>query len=235
MISDMSWSTMSTEVPASGSLRSVRPARRSRSGRGRRPVRRAAGAGARTTSARPRATTWRSPLDRSVGRRSATSSRSSSSRMQWVSLESWDFGHSASVMVDHHVGVWAATRRLSRTVRSSNSSIDWKVRTSPARARSWVAAREVAVEADVASAGLLEAGQGVDEGGLAGPVGSDESDDLPGLDGQRDVLERRRGPRGGHHQVLHAPAGSSSSPSRLRTRPVSPRGRRWRSRSGRCR
>jgi hypothetical protein len=64
-----------------------------------------------------------------------------SSSTRRVPLLSCDFGQRASVSVDQKVGVWAATLRLSRTDRSSNSSRDWKVRTRPARDRAWGAAR----------------------------------------------------------------------------------------------
>ena len=47
--------------------------------------------------------------------------------------------------------------------------------------------QDVALVADLALGGDVEAGEAVEEGGLAGAVGADEADDLAAVDGEVDV------------------------------------------------
>ena len=73
----------------------------------------------------------------------------------------------------------AATVRFSSTFRSSNSSVDCQVRVRPARARSYGGRprRSRSPSTDGSRAGH-EAGDGVDERGLARAVRADEADEL---------------------------------------------------------
>ncbi len=92
------------------------------------------------TSALATPTSLRWPWDRLVGVSPLTSSRSTSRstssirpRISGVTREMC----SMSKIQSFQRGGWAATSRLSSTVRSSNSSSDWNVRTRPRRVRSW--------------------------------------------------------------------------------------------------
>ena len=62
----------------------------------------------------------------------SSSARSTLARISGVTREMW----STSKIQSLQRGGWAATSRLSSTVRSSNSSSDWNVRTRPRRVRS---------------------------------------------------------------------------------------------------
>ncbi len=117
--------------------------------------------------------------------------------------------------------VWrsAATCRFSRIVRSSNSSNDCHVRASPSRDRDGgPARRSMSSPGEVdAPAGRHEAGDAVDEGGLAGAVRADQSDELPGSHLEVDAVD---GPQATER---HAHLGRASSRVMTRAPP-----RRWR-------
>ena len=82
---------------------------------------------------------------------------------------------------DRGVTTRCATATLALTVRSSNSSTDCHVRRRPSRAR---ACGCEPVQFDVTqpdgAGGADEPGHGIDERGLAGPVGPDQTDDVAG-------------------------------------------------------
>ena len=80
---------------------------------------------------------------------------------------------------------------FSAMLRSLNSSSDWNDREIPARARRRALHRltVVAVEGDGARPRSHEPGDGVDDGGLAGAVRSDQSVDLTGVQVDRQVID----------------------------------------------
>ena len=115
---------------------------------------------------------------RAPGRRAAPSVRRSAS------------GRRRSSRNEYHRGRSAATSRLSRTLRSSNSSSDWNVRDSPRWARrsadSSLSSMPSKLDRPARHGG--EAGDGVDERRLAGAVRSDQPDELAGLDVEVDAV-----------------------------------------------
>ncbi len=117
------------------------------------------------SSARSRIPTW-------ARRRSVTPAGDipAGKRRRWVSAAIWTF---------------------SRAVRVSNSSRRWKVRAIPLRARTWGEALVMsrAVEPDPAPGGGLEAGDDIEQCGLAGPVGPDEPVDGAGPDGHVHLVQ----------------------------------------------
>ena len=131
----MSWSTSSIDCPASARRRSRRPSSSlscvssPAAGSSRHRTRGFA------TSARAIPTSLRWPCESSLGIASATPARPSSSSTGAVSAESARGVETVSPIVRQTEGRCAATSRFSRTVRSSNSSIDCHVRASPRRAR----------------------------------------------------------------------------------------------------
>ena len=100
-------------------------------------------------------------------------------------------GAIASTNGDHHRVVVAATSRFSRTVRSSKSSTDWNVRTSPCPGAlvGWQRVDAIAAEVDASVRGN-ETAERVDRGGLARAVRADQSHDPIGLHRERDVVDR---------------------------------------------
>ncbi|MCY1366341.1 hypothetical protein D9M69_532330 [compost metagenome] len=87
------------------------------------------------------------------------------------------------------------------------------------------------VEVDAPAGGLVEAGQAVEHGGLAGAVGADQRGDGAALDLQADVVERLDATEV-HHQVLDAEdvfVAHGATPLRgvkpARLMRISPRGR----------
>ena len=92
-------------------------------------------------AASPRATltSLRWPCDRSVGEHGRAGRRGRACRAPTrpgPRRPDVRFGRTRSARNDHHFGRSAIASRLSHTVRSSNSSSDWNVRTSPLSARS---------------------------------------------------------------------------------------------------
>ena len=70
----------------------------------------------------------------------------------------------------------------------AKSRMFWKVRAMPACGdQVGLGRQDGALVADVALGGDVEAGEAVEEGGLAGAVGADEADDLAAVDGEVDV------------------------------------------------
>ena len=80
---------------------------------------------------------------------------------------------------------------LSSSVMAGRSLTCWKVRAMPAAAMSArQAARDVsAEEADLARARRQRSGDQVEHGALAGAVGTDQADDLAGLDLEADIVD----------------------------------------------
>jgi hypothetical protein len=84
------------------------------------------------------------------------------------------------------------------------------------------------VERDRAAVAFVEARQAVEERGLAGAVRSDQTDDLPRIDAERDAVQRddaaeANGDIGDLEQPLPA-AGLRGLPHRTSVFPVVPRG-----------
>ena len=117
-------------------------------------------------------------------------------------------GQIRSVKACRRVGDSDAASRFSPTVMSSNSSRDWKDRARPSRARSAAvqAVDDLPVQANVAGGHPLRPGDGVDEGGLAGPVGPDQPHDLARVDGQADPVDGPDTPEG-HDQAVDLDGG----------------------------
>jgi hypothetical protein len=98
----------------------------------------------------------------------------------------------------------------------------WKVRTTLRRARDLVAGQLFephdaalrVVEADAADRRLVETGQAVEEGRLAGAVRSDDAGDLARGDVERQVVDRQQAAEA-HRQALDAEQGRRRRSSRL--------------------
>jgi hypothetical protein len=122
-------------------------------------------------------------------------------------------GDRISLIVAHAEGWCEATARFSRTLRSSNSSIDCQVRASPSRARRWGSRDDRSIPSN-------EAGDGVDERRLPRSVGADQPDELGLADCEIDVDERshaaeaHRDPGGLKDARHHSAPGSVGSGSR---------------------
>ena len=88
------------------------------------------------------------------------------------------------------VRVWRPTRTFSSTVMLAKSRMFWKVRATPAAVTLVRLRRQRrAAVADLARGRDVEAGEAVEERGLAGAVGADQADDLAVVDGEVDVAD----------------------------------------------
>ena len=88
---------------------------------------------------------------------------------------------------------WAPSSMFCSTVSRDSALVSWKVRTTPSRA-TWCGdelAQRPAVEGPGAGVGLVEAGQQVEQRGLAGAVRADQAGDAAALDLQ--VVDRHGG------------------------------------------
>ena len=84
----------------------------------------------------------------------------------------------------------------------AKSRMFWKVRAMPALGDEvGLGRQDGALVGDLALGGDVQAGEAVEEGGLAGAVGADEADDLAAVDGEVDVAY------GGEAAEAHGDAG----------------------------
>ena len=84
--------------------------------------------------------------------------------------------------------------------------------------RSRSSASEKPLTVHLTPGGCHEPCDGAHDGGLAGPVGTDEAVDHPGLDGERDIADRRRVGIV-DRQAVHHSAASGSCPPLVEERP----------------
>ena len=101
-------------------------------------------------------------------------------------------------MVEYHFGRSAATRRLSRTVRSSKSSSDWNVLDRPrwARALGETSLISAPSKSIVPPEGFVKPVMASMKVVLPAPFGPDEPGELAGLDGDVDVVVGVQAPVG---------------------------------------
>ena len=93
---------------------------------------------------------------------------------------------------DQRRRISAAARTFSRTDSEPNTSRRWKVRAMPSRARLWGAGRSCRCRRRDIRPRVdgLQAADGVEQRGLAGAVGADETGDGAGVDGQVHAAQR---------------------------------------------
>ena len=177
----MSWSTSSIAWPASARLRRRRPS--SSLSCVSRP---AAGSSRQTsrgfaTSARAIPTSLRCPCESSFGSR--VGDRLEPEQLQRradLAPVPGSGRETVSRIVRQTEGRCEATKRFSRTERSSKSSIDCHVRASPRRARTCGGSRvRSCPSSSTRPPGADEAADRVDERRLAGAVRADQADELP--------------------------------------------------------
>ena len=114
--------------------------------------------------------------------------------MQWVSLLSWDFGQSASVMVDQKRGRVGGDQQVVAD-RQIVEQLERLERAHQPGARPLMGrgiGDVVTVERDGSPVGRGEAGERVDAGGLARAVRPDEAHDLTRLHLHADTVERHQ-------------------------------------------
>jgi hypothetical protein len=90
--------------------------------------------------------------------------------------------------------------------REQREVLEGPADTEPGDAMAGQAEDGPALEQDVAVVGRVEAAEAIEERGLAGAVGPDESHDLPGLHLEGDPLERDNAPEP-HRDVAHGEQG----------------------------